>query len=40
MEYLGIGEYGTCILSELGDFSKKQTGSGITGIETILSLAS
>lgn len=39
-EYLGTGEYGTCILSELGDFSRKQRGTEITGIGTILSLTS
>lgn len=39
-EYLGTGEYGTCILSELGDFSRKQRGTEITGIGTIPSLTS
>ena len=39
-EYLGPGEYGTCILSEAGDFSRKQRGTEITGIGKILSLAS
>ena len=32
-EYLGTGEYGTCMLSEGGDFSRKQRGTEITGIE-------
>lgn len=37
---MGISEYGTCLPSELRDFSRKQRGSGMTGTGTMLSFAS
>lgn len=41
MECLGIGDYGTHVPSELGNFSRKQrVGNGMIGTGMILSLTS